>query len=297
MSEDATNMSNVDDILVGIQGAHTHNDTDDVYDESEDVPMDTEEKTEPEPDKPNSVTEYEVKTAEVKTANEYGIEESEPTEEAPPPPPKERYYTQDEVQQMMRDRLERQARNLQPKDEEQSESDDWREDLRKYISTTLREEQEQINNARAREQAEREFNEMAYKFQTGATRFPDFANVVSKAGFTNEMTKAGLHFDDSAAFFYAAAKLMPAEVKRIAKLPSAERQIIELGRLDEKLRASTANNSKKQAASRPISKVRGDGVTKKEKSEPVGDILAAEDARRSKSLRDRAPVYPSRRRR
>lgn len=293
MSEDATNMSNVDDILSGIQsGAHTHNDTDDVYEESEDVPMDTEEKTESESDKPNSVTEDEVKTA-----NEYGIEESEPTQEAPPPPPKERYYTQDEVQQMMRDRLERQARNLQPKDEEQSESDDWREDLRKYISTTLREEQEQINNARAREQSEREFNEMAYKFQTGATRFPDFANVVSKAGFTNEMTKAGLHFDDSAAFFYAAAKLMPAEVKRIAKLPSAERQIIELGRLDEKLRASTTNNSKKQAASRPISKVRGDGVTEKEKSEPVGDILAAEDARRSKSLRDRAPVYPSRRRR
>lgn len=167
-------------------------------------------------------------------------------------------------------------------------SGDWQQQLASFVKQTVQSmhtEQEQAQTARQEAKAQSEFEE---KFRNGMGRFDDFREVITSlpCEITNPMTLATRSMDNPAAFLYAAAKRHPQELERIAKLRDPYGQMMEMGKLEEKMRRNKPSTS----APRPLGRAKDDATSKaseKKKDTSGDDLLAKADARRLNTVKTR----------
>lgn len=169
-----------------------------------------------------------------------------------------------------------------------SESGDWQQQLASFVKQTVnsmtREQQESETRQRdATAQAEFET-----KFRDGMGRFDDFKDVISGLSFeiSNPMTLATRSMDNPAAFLYAAARRHPEDLERISKIRDPYGQMMEIGKLEERMR----RNKPTTKAPRPLGRPPEDATTnvpKKQKDATGDDLLAKADAKRLSVVKTR----------
>jgi hypothetical protein len=155
----------------------------------------------------------------------------------------------------------------------------WESQLEKFVEKTVSKigQKQAQQQQQAKDQAHQaEFED---KFTRGMSRFSDFREVVASQPVTDPMTYALRGLTDPAAFIYAASKRHPTELARISQIADPAVQIMEMGRLEERMR-KTAPGTK---APKPISKSRDDAsmpVSQKKKEPSIEDLIAASDAKK-----------------
>jgi hypothetical protein len=144
--------------------------------------------------------------------------------------------------------------------------------------------EQQHTERQVREQnAEREFHG---KFSKGMERFSDFRAVVGSQPVDDAMTLSLRGMADPSAFIYAASKRQPGELKRISELPDPYARMVEMGKLEERMR----RNKPTTRTPRPLGRTREDATTKvtpKQKDTTGDDLLAKADAKRLSTVRTR----------
>jgi hypothetical protein len=163
---------------------------------------------------------------------------------------------------------------------------DWKQQLaqfvRQEVSSMTRDEQESQRRYQE-EQAQAEFRD---KFRAGMNKFDDFVEVVDAQPIDTEMTLALRGMADPAAFIYAAAKRHPQELERISKLRDPYARVLEMGKLEERMR----KNKPTTKAPRPLGRTQEDATTKapaKQKDTSGDDLLAKADAKRLTTVKQR----------
>jgi hypothetical protein len=211
-------------------------------------------------------------------------------------------YTEEEVNERInkavRERLARgNAQNQQPTNqqiEQQTKSfdydpdsnDSWETQLEQFVEKTVSKigQKQAQEQQRARdEQVQAEFED---KFTRGMSRFSDFREVVGAQPVTDPMTYALRGLSDPAAFIYAASKRHPQELSRIAQIADPAAQIMEMGRLEERMR-KTAPGTK---APKPVSRSRDDAAmptTQKKKEPTIEELIAKSEAKKRAILNQR----------
>ena len=157
--------------------------------------------------------------------------------------PKARTYTEEEVQRMIRDRLSRgsAAQAEVKKAAENFEADpnnpeSWEVQLEAFVEKTLEKRQGKLQRETMEKQERARQAEFETKFNSGMEKYKDFREVVEGKPITNAMMMAARNMKDPAAFVYAASKTQVKELERIAQLPDAYAQALEIGKLDERMR-------------------------------------------------------------
>jgi len=284
--------SSIDDVL---SGSTTTEPSQEISSEPEmaldNAPEKTEESEPVEPELPEAHEEEE------RDVDDYGNE----TRKA-----ESKTYTEDEVSERInkavRERLARLKENQpqanqQPTMQQQQQAADvgfeydensnqeWQHQLKDFIRQTNEEvQQEQMQ----RQQAEKEASvrvEFEEKFHNGMSKFQDFREVVGSQPITDAMTMATRAMKDPAAFLYAASKRHSEELKRIANTPDPYTQMVEIGRLEERMKKARDTSK----APRPLKNTREDSTVKEpeNKEQTIEDLIAANDARRLKNMRNR----------
>lgn len=298
----STETSNIDDILAsqgGIKAPEMKQD----YSEPESAPElssdespsydygESDDSSQPDSDNAPEATERKEVKAPEDNQDEYGNQK-----------PKPRTYTEDEVNERInkavRERLTRGSTNeqqpqahqvqQQAKDFEYNPDSDesWQTQLESFVEQTVSkmgQKQAQQHHHQREQQAQMELQE---KIQQGIDRFGDFRESVASQPISDAMTMALRGMKDPAAFIYAASKRMPQELQRIAQIPDQYAQMVEMGKLEERMRQSKPTTK----APRPISRTQDDGVTIKKpekREETIEDMIAASDAKRKAALNAR----------
>lgn len=184
-----------------------------------------------------------------------------------------RMYSEDEVQNMIRDRLSRgRFAQQQPQIQQQTQqaaqgfehdpqsSDSWEVQLEQFIDKTLN---KRLENERNQAQMQREQQIQAdfeSKFTSGMQKYRDFQDVVANKPITDSMMLATRGMNDPAAFLYAAAKHHAKELERISQIADPFQQGAEIGKLEERMKKVRAAPS----APKPISRVSSDMGVKQE---------------------------------
>ena len=210
--------------------------------------------------------------------------------------PAPRQYSQEEadeyVNRMVRERLARIERNAQPPTPQQVQQaqqagfqynaesgEDWQQQLAAFTEQVIvQREQRQMQQAHQMRE-DREKAEFHHKFQAGMGRFPDFVDAVGSQPITDYMTEALSGIKDPAAFIYAASKRMPQELERISKIQGKAAQMVEMGKLEERMKQVKPATK----APKPISRTQEDMTIKHstDKKEPtIEELIAKEDAKR-----------------
>lgn len=284
--------TNIDDVLAGAGagGASTQPDSPEtLYDEPDSVDA-PEPNSEPEPE-PESEPE---RVEEPEAANDAELDDYG-NEKAPT-----KTYTEDEVNERInkavRDRLSRmeknqgitqqQAQHAEQNFEYDPKADgDWQQQLKQFVrqtyQETIQEERQQI--ARQREQQIQ--SEFEAKFHNGMSKFTDFREVVGQQPITDAMTVATRAMKDPAAFLYAASKRHAPELQRISAIPDQYTQMVEMGKLEERMR----KNKSASNAPKPLSRTQEDAnVSYKSDKEPtIEDMIAEAEAKKRKILNSR----------
>lgn len=182
-----------------------------------------------------------------------------------------KFYTEAEVQEMIRDRLKRvknpdqYSSHNQPtqsqvqqaaqdfKADPQSE-ESWEVQLEKFIDNTLAKRESQRREQDWRRVEEQKQADFEIKFTSQMEKYKDFREVVSNKPVSEAMMRATMNMDNPAAFIYAACKTKPEEVERIAKIQDPYAQILEMGRLEERMKKSRAL----PVSPKPSTKITGD---------------------------------------
>ena len=258
-------------------------------------------------DKEESLNSKETVTeSEPEAATEPVTSESTPTVEAtsdtdeygtPVQKKESRMFTEEEVQNMIRDRLSRvkteannyqenvgintqqqvqQAANNFEADPDSSES--WETQLSNFIRNEVGRMSQEQQQQHYKAELQRKQQEFESNFTNGMSRYQDFHNVVGNKPFTNDIMQATMSMKDPAAFCYAAAKMHPGEIERISKLTNPYEIATEVGRLEERMKRSKNVSS----APRPATKITSD-VSSKYNDKPSIDSLINSDARRKLS--------------
>jgi hypothetical protein len=189
-----------------------------------------------------------------------------PIDEYGNPVEKPRTYTEEEVQRMIRDRLSRGKHAEQPtqqqvqKDVEgfkadPASEDAWEVQLEQFIEKTIEKRQQKQTEAQWRQQQAQKQAEFETKFTSGMGKYQDFHQVVAGKPITDAMMMATRGMENPAAFIYAACKMKPSEINRIAAIIDPTEQMVEIGRLDAEMRKEHARVS---AAPKPVQAVKGD---------------------------------------
>jgi hypothetical protein len=296
-----TEVSSIDDLLTGAKNpqqpaAPEHQPEDISYgnDEPESSALSDELSEQSEPERPDS--DYEPEESESK-------QESEPEsqDEYGNPSTPERTYTEKEhrelVNKAVRERLERLERNnpqLNPQQIQQIQNqaqgfeydpespDSWQQQLKGFVKQTFNEisqEQTQQQVQQRERQAQAEFET---KFHEGMSKFSDFRDVVGNQPITDAMTIATRAMKDPAAFLYAAAKRQPQELNRIANIADPYTQMVEMGKLEERMRKAKPTTK----APKPLSRTQEDASMphKNDKEPSIEDLIAKADAKRRAAL-------------
>jgi len=205
-------------------------------------------------------------------------------------------YTEDEVNERInkavRERLARldkqpaqqQQQATKPEFEYNPESEQsWQTQLESFVEQTVTKmtsKREGVQQQEREQQAQAVFEE---KFHNGMSKFRDFRDVVGAQPITDAMTVATRSMTDPAAFLYAASKRHAPELQRIANLADPYAQVLEMGRLEERMKKNRAVSS----APRPIASTRDDSsmtTHKSDKQPSIEDMIAASDAKRQSLL-------------
>lgn len=218
--------------------------------------------------------------------------------------PKERMYTlaelNDAKNQAVRERLARMKEsNMTPQQAQQlqqqaqsfnadpNSSEPWQAQLENFVEETFNKiNQRQVTkqHAEREEAAQEEFRE---KFTEGMGRFGDFREVVGSQPFDDPMTYALRGMKDPAAFAYAASKRHPDELKRISGLSDPYAKIVEMGKLEERMRKAPVQTK----APRPVSRTSEDTTMKptanKDKEPSIESLIARNDAKKLAVLKQR----------
>lgn len=163
---------------------------------------------------------------------------------------------------------------------------DWQQQLASFVKQTVNSMSREQEEAQKRHTEERSQTEFREKFRSGMEKFEDFVEVVSSQPLDDAMTIALRGFSDPAAFIYAAAKRNPEELTRISKLSDPYARIVEMGKLEERMR----RNKPTTKAPRPLGRTQEDAtskVTPKQKDTSGDDLLAKADARRLNTVNKR----------
>jgi hypothetical protein len=162
----------------------------------------------------------------------------------------------------------------------------WQQQLTDFVKHTVNNmhtEERQKERQVQEQQADREF---AQRFTKGMERFTDFREVVGAQPIDDAMTMALRGMDDPSAFIYAASKRNPQELERISKLRDPYARVVEMGRLEERMR----RNKTTTKAPRPLGRTREDTSSKpvpKQKDTTGDDLLARADAKRLATVKNR----------
>ena len=209
--------------------------------------------------------------------------------------PSAKTYTEDEVNERInkavRERLERLQRNQdQPSAQAVSQqtqqgfeynpdsAESWQSQLEQFVESTvtkMTQKQQRAHEEQRERLAQDEFEQKMYK---GMGKFNDFTDVVSGQPITDAMVMATRGMQDPASFIYAASKRAPQELARIANIPDKYAQMMEMGKLEERMRKSKPGTN----APRPVSRNQEDmGMPHKETKEPsIEDLIAKSDSKR-----------------
>ena len=117
-------------------------------------------------------------------------------------------------------------------------------------------------------------------------RFSDFKDVVGSQPITDPMTYALRGMNDPSAFIYAASKRAPQELQRISNISDPYVQMVEMGKLEERMRKTPMTTK----APRPVSKTVDNSSipVQQKKGEPsIEDLIAHADAKRRAQLTSR----------
>ena len=172
--------------------------------------------------------------------------------------PKARTYSEEEVNQMMRERFKRtnqaqqqaqQPPQFQPTNQQVQQAaqnftpdpnsgDTWEVQLKEFVKSTLTEVKADEQRKAWQAQENEKQLEFQAKFSTGMERYKDFKEVAGRMPITDSMMMATRDMKDPAAFIYAASKQQPKELERIAQLSDPFQQAAEVGRLEERMRKS-----------------------------------------------------------
>lgn len=209
----------------------------------------------------------------------------------------ERKYTEEEVRERInkavRERLARFEKNEQATqavqqhaaqnfefDENSNQS--WQQQLEQFVEHTVQNMSQKQLQRQQQEREKQAMQQFEEKFQSGMGRFKDFVEVVGNQPITDAMTIATRGLDDPAAFLYAASKRAPDELKRISQITDPYKQVLEMGKLEERLRKQKATTQ----APKPLRKTTGDINAKieNEKKEPTLEELIAESDKKRRNL-------------
>jgi hypothetical protein len=291
-------ISSIDDVLMSIESGKGIPPTPEMVDaenaaiDAEPVEVETQPLQSQEIDPANDDSDEPPPAAPAKAAekpadlDEYGNEKPAP-----------RVYSQEEADEyanrLIRERLAR-GNHPQPTPQQQQEAkgagfeydansdDSWDVQLKKFV----RQEFEAINHEQAtRAQQEREQRaeiEHAAKFQMSAAKFPDFHQALAHQPITDHMALATRGMKDPAAFMYAAAKRAPQELQRISQLQDPVAQMVEMGKLEERMKKAPVVSK----TPRPISRTQEDlDIPHKSEKEPsIEDLIAMDNAQKLKRM-------------
>lgn len=197
-----------------------------------------------------------------------------------------RTYTEDEVNERInkavRERLSRVERNKsepQPQQIRQEESHEaWQQQLEQLVEQTFHKMNHKATESQRIQRDQQEQAEFEYKFSQSMNRFNDYVDVVGKLPITDAMVVATKAMDDPAAFLYAASKRAPDEIKRISEMRDPLKQIIEVGKLEERMRKQKSTSN----APKPISRTKEDSSMHyhDDKKPTIEDLIAQSNTKR-----------------
>ena len=245
-------VNKIDDILVGVTPK-----VPEFAQESKEVEPEEPEQEAPEIEEPEVEQKTEEKVPDVKketkeeaNLDEYGNEVEKP-----------RLYTDEDVQRMIKERLQR-GQMIAPEMQQAAKNfeadpnnpEDWEVQLESFIEkTTQKLEKKKQTQAWQEQEREKQAN-FEVKFTHGMQKYKDFKETVGKMPVTDSIMMAAREMDDPAAFLYAATKLHPDEFRKIAEMQDPFSQARELGKLDERMRKSRAISK----AAAPLTPTKGD---------------------------------------
>lgn len=309
-----SNISSIDDLLMGVgnsQQPATPEHKEKLQEEKAPIEeMDSDEpeygETEDAPDlEPESDDEPEEKTERKDESHDDEVEEDEygNKKERIPPGMKDRLdrkekQHQREIEQrdfelqQLRQQLANQGASSQVQkaaaDFEYNPDDEstWQQQLKDFVKQTvnsMHSDEQQKTRAVQEQNAQREFQQ---KFTKGMDRFTDFREVVGNQPIDDAMTLSLRGMADPSAFIYAASKRHPQEIQRIAKLPDPYVRMVEMGKLEERMR----RNKPSTKTPRPLGRTKEDAtskVTPKQKDTTGDDLLAKADVKRLSTVKTR----------
>jgi len=165
----------------------------------------------------------------------------------------------------------------------------WQQQLTDFVKSTvsnMQTEQQQRERQIKEQHIEREFHE---KFTKGMQRFDDFREVVSSQPIDDAMTLSLRGIKDPSAFIYAASKRQPQELKRISELRDPYARMVEMGKLEERMR----RNKPTTKTPKPLGRIQEDAAiktTEKQKDNTGDDLLAKADANRLAIIKTRHKI-------
>lgn len=313
------NISNIDDLLMGVgnsQQPATPEHKEKLEDEK--APIEEIEKETPQYDTSDDSSDNDVETSDDVSEDQAEETESKPEKNDVVEDELDEYGNKKErMSKGMKDRLDRKEKQFQREIEQRdlelqqlrqqlatkgassevqqavkdfkfdpNEEIPWEQQLSEFVKHTvknLHSEDQQKQHAAEEQQVEREFHQ---KFNKGMDRFDDFREVVGAQPMDNAMTLALRGMADPSAFIYAASKRQPQEIERISKLKDPYARMVEMGKLEERMR----RNKPTTKAPRPLGRTREDTSTKvtpKQKDTTGDDLLAKADAKRLSTVKTR----------
>lgn len=167
-------------------------------------------------------------------------------------------------------------------------SGNWQQQLANFVRQEVSSMSRETEQEKARQHDADVQQEFEIKFRKGITHFDDFKEVISSlpCEISNPMTLATRSMDNPAAFLYAAAKRHPQDLERISKIKDPYGQMMEMGKLEERMR----KNKPTTKAPRPLGRTQEDATTKskpKDRDTSGDDLLAKADAKRLNTVRTR----------
>lgn len=162
----------------------------------------------------------------------------------------------------------------------------WQQQLESFVEQTVTKMGQKQTQQALQMKEQHAHAEFEQKFRTGMGKFNDYVNVVGQQPITDAMTLASRGMNDPAAFFYAASKRAPQELQRIAQIPDQYAQMVEIGKLEERMRQSKPTNGTRTP--KPIGKMQEDSSIphQTKKREPTIEELIAKDAAKRKIIQD-----------
>jgi hypothetical protein len=174
-----------------------------------------------------------------------------------------RMYSEEEVQNMIRERVSR-IKSVQPEvkkenkpsiSTESNEDESWQNELINLMDRHWEEKQRESQVQQWKHKEMQRQTEFESKFTTGMSKYPDFHKVIAGKNITDPMMLGIRNLDNPAAFIYGASKLHPAELERISGIEDPYIQASEMGKLHERM---VKERKMKSSAPNPVEIQKGD---------------------------------------